>query len=152
MKKFTFSLQKVLDYKQQILDLLKNELASLQAQHREIENKISDANREFQVTNLDLVSKLAGGVSSYDISIYKGYLNTINQRILALEAEKQKLSDTVAAKQQEIIHMNGDISGLEHLKDRQLHEYHSLERKEQEMLVEEFVSHSANHSCVKALV
>ena len=40
MKKFIFSLEKVLSYKRQILDLLKSELSRLEVRQNEIQKKI----------------------------------------------------------------------------------------------------------------
>jgi flagellar export protein FliJ len=142
MKKFVFSLEKVLGYKRQVLDLLKSELSRLQAQCRELERQIEHGNREFENTNHLLIVKMRRGMTPQDIAAYKSYLGDLNRRVLALQQERQKAAQAVAAKQEEIVRMNSDISGLEHLKDRQLADYRSQERKEQETLVEEFVGHS----------
>lgn len=143
MKKFSFSLQKVLDYKQQILGMLKSELTHMQMQRREIETNISARNHEFENTNHDLIDKMNGGmVASHDIAVYKGYLSKLNCKIQALEEEKCKLEEAITAKQNEVVQMKSDISGLERLKDKQVTEYRAQERKEQETLLEEFVSHT----------
>lgn len=139
MKKFVFSLEKVLGYKQQILDLLKSELSRLQMELHETERQIEDRKHEFETTNHSLIVKMQGGMAPHDISIYKNYLADLNRRIQALWQQKQKVMDAISAKQQEIVKMNSDISGLERLKDKQLQSYLSQERKEQEIFIEEFV-------------
>lgn len=139
MKKFVFSLEKVLGYKQQILDLLKSELSRLQAEMNEIGRQIENHNHEFDNTNQTLIVKMQDGMAPHDIAVYKSYLSDLNLRIQSLREQKQKAMDAVAAKQQEIVNMNSDISGLERLKDKQLDDYRSQERKEQETFIEEFV-------------
>lgn len=142
MKKFAFSLERVLGYKRQVLDLLKNELAGLQAQRLELERRIENGNREFDNTNLLLIDEMRHGMTPQDIAAYKSYLGELNRRVLALQQEKRKAEQAVAKKQEEVVRMNGEISTLDRLKDRQLADYRSQERKEQETLVEEFVSHA----------
>lgn len=139
MKKFVFSLQRVLDYKEQILGLLKSELSRLQLNRKEIEKKIQNAELEFDNTNRNLVVKMKGGMTRTEIAAHKCYLEEINRKILALQEDLRKAMEAIAAKQREIVQMNSDISGLKHLKEHQLDAYRSEERKEQETLVEEFV-------------
>lgn len=139
MKKFVFSLEKVLGYKQQILDLLKNELSRLQMERNKIEQQIEERNCEFDNTNHSLIVKMQNVMAPHDIAVYKSYLSDLNRRILELQAEKQKAVEAVEAKQKEIVQMNSDISGLERLKDKQLEAYLSQERKAQETFIEEFV-------------
>lgn len=144
MKKFSFSLQKVLDYKQQILGLLKSELTRLQMQRREIEANISAADHEFENTDQDLIDKMNGGmVASHEIAVYKGYLRVLNHKIEDLKQDERKMEEAIAAKQKEVVQMKSDISGLERLKDKQVTAYRAEERKEQETFLEEFVSHAS---------
>ncbi len=142
MKKFAFSLERVLGYKRQVLDLLKNELAGLQAQVLDLEWRIESGNNDFDNTDHLLVDKMQHGLTPQDMAAYKHYLGELNRRILALQQEKRKAERAAAEKREEVVRMNGEISALDHLKGRQLAEYHSQERKEQETLVDEFVSHA----------
>lgn len=140
MKKFVFTLQKVLDYKQQILEVLKNEMAVLEAKLREMETHIEEIRQESRQTDGELCEKLEDGINPDGVALYKRYLIELNRRAILLEVQKADLLRAVSAKRQEIIGMNSDISGLERLKDKQLAEYLSLSRKEQELMIEEFVS------------
>lgn len=142
MKKFVFSLERVLGYKRQLLGLLKNELAVLQMQVLEIERQIESKNLEFENTDHMLIDNMRRGMNPQNIAAYKRYLGELNRRILALQQEKETAEQAVAEKQEEVVRMNKDISALDHLKGRQLDDYHTQERKEQETLVEEFVSHA----------
>jgi flagellar export protein FliJ len=142
MKKFVFSLEKVLGYKQQLLGMLKNELSALQAQRLELIGQIEQANHEFDNTNQLLIVKMKEGMSRHEIASYKNFLAVVNRRIVSLTENLRALEQQISAKQQEIIQMNSDISGLEHVKNRQLALYRAEAQKEQETLIEEFVSHA----------
>lgn len=148
MKKFRFSLDKVLEYKRQVLGLMKSELSRLQLKLRETEKKIEDINREFEENSKNLTAKMRNGMPSHTIAVYKDYLGRLNRRVISLAEEKKKIANAMAAKRKEIVKMNSDISGLERLRDKQLGEYHAEEIKEQELFIEEFVSHTANRRAV----
>ncbi len=148
MKKFRFSLDKVLEYKRQVLGLMKSELSRLQLKLRETAKKIEDINREFEANSKSLTAKMRNGMPSHTIAVYKDYLGRLNRRAISLVEERKKIANAMAAKQKEIVKMNSDISGLERLRDKQLGEYHAEEIKEQELFIEEFVSHTANRRAV----
>lgn len=139
MKKFKFSLEKVLGYKKQLLEGLKNEMARLQMECRELEDKIAEIAREFSETNETLKIRLTEGLELRDLEIYKRYFSALNRKTNLLEAQKQEYLLAISAKQEEIVTMNSDISGLEKLRDKQLAEYLAQSRKEQELMIEEFV-------------
>ncbi len=140
MKKFTFSLEKVLDFKQQTLDVKKNELSMLQMRMREIEKEIEDLNEKFTASNRKMVEEMQRGLSASDISIYKMYFDTLNQKIRKLVEDKRQLAEVITEKKAGIIQMNSEISGLEKLKDKQLGEYLKDRQKIEEQAIEEFVS------------
>lgn len=142
MKKFVFSLEKVLSYKEQLLEVLKNEMAVLEAKLHEMEVQIASFQEESAARNRELRARFSQGVQSESVAVFKRYLIEIDQRILKLELQKADLLKVIAAKRVEIVGMNSDISGLDRLRDKQLTEYLSLCRKEQEQMIEEFVGRS----------
>ncbi len=141
MKKFIFSLENVLRYKQETLGMLKNEMTQLQMKIRELEKTISGIKREYAELNHALALELKSGVISNSMAIYKRYFAELDRRAGSLELQKAAVRKTAAAKQAEIVHMKSDISGLEKLRDSQRRAYEAQGRKEQEQVLEEFVSH-----------
>jgi flagellar export protein FliJ len=140
MKKFVFSLEKVLNFKQQMLDVKKNELANLQMQLHEIEQKIEDLNHQFAANNQKMILEMQEGLTPKDIEIYKVYFNSVNQNIKKLTTQKLQILNLIEQKKQEIVEMNSEISGLEKLKEKQLNLYFNAVRKAEELAIEEFVS------------
>lgn len=139
MKKFAFSLERVLDYKRQMLEMLENELLRLEEEQMGLELQIEEKNREFGVTGRALAEKMSRGLQPHRIAAYQGYLEELNRCANLLLERRRAVLERAEAKREEIVRMNGDISGLERLRDRQFAQYLALGRKQQEVFIEEFV-------------
>ncbi|MEG2429302.1 MAG: flagellar FliJ family protein [Oscillospiraceae bacterium] len=142
MKKFIFSLEKVLNFKGQSIDALKNQLAILQSELHLIEQEIAKLNLIFVKKNVLLREKMQEGISSGEISTFKIYLNDINLSIRRKQFELKLKKDEVFAKQQEIISANIEIASLEKLKDTQLQDYKKAFAKSQEIELNEFITNA----------
>ena len=140
MKKFMFSLEKVLSFKQQTLNVKMNELGLFQMKLLELEKEINDLNKKFADTNQVMVKSLQTGLNSNDIAVYKLYFNTLNQKIQKLIEDKNRLSDIIAQKKADIIAINSEISGLEKLREKQLAEYLKVVQKSNELAMDEYVN------------
>ena len=142
MKKFVFSLDKVLNFKAQTLDIKNNEMLKMQVELKEVERKIYNLNNDFAETNQRMILDLQSGLAPMDMAAYKLYLNEINNKIRNYNMLKANLLNLIDKKMAIIIELKTDISGLEHLKEKQFGEYFRLNQKEQEINLEEFVSRS----------
>lgn len=142
MKKFVFSLDKVLNFKAQTLDIKNNEMLKMQVELKEVEQKIYNLNNDFAETNQRMILDLQSGLAPMDMAAYKLYLNEINNKIRNYNMLKANLLNLIDKKMAIIIELKTDISGLEHLKEKQFGEYFRLNQKEQEINLEEFVSRS----------
>ncbi len=140
MKKFSFSLQKVLNFRSQSLDVLKNELVIVQHQLSEIELVIKQLEEVYKNTNIKLKQHMSKGISSGDISVYKIYMGEINEKIKQRMNEKQKIIVKIEQKQKEIISVNIEIASLDKLKQRQYDEYQKSVQKATEIELDEFMS------------
>jgi len=140
MKKFMFSLEKVLSFKQQTLNVKMNELGLFQMKLLELEKEINDLDKKFADTNQVMVKSLQTGLNSNDIAVYKLYFNTLNQKIQKLIEDKNRLSDIIAQKKADIIAINSEISGLEKLREKQLAEYLKVVQKSNELAMDEYVN------------
>ena len=90
--------------------------------------------------NLDVNQKMQGGTSSADIEAYKQYFNFLNEKEKKLQLEQQETEQRITDKQQEIIEIKTEISGLEKLREKQLAEYNKALQKQQELEIEEFLN------------
>ena len=97
MKKFNFSLQKILDIKEQILKNLKFELGNLNTQYVNLELEIQLLNDKYKTTNDEIVEKSSKSISVGEISYFKMYLNNI-----LISLQKKELPVTVTQKEKGI--------------------------------------------------
>ena len=146
MKKFKFSLEKILQLKEQILKNLKNDLSFLQMALKEKDAEIQDLWSKYYKTDNEYKEKSSKSIMPYEIAQYKDYMTYITNMIKKKEEEKSVILKKIEAKKQEIINMNIEISTLEKLKDKKLAKYNYKVQKMEEVLIEEFVSNSTSVS------
>lgn len=146
MKKFSFSLQKVLEIKEQVLENLKVELSNLNHDYKEVENEIAIMKIKYSDINIEFSEKSSVSISVGEMSYYKMLLSSILRKIENKEEEKEKILKKIEDKRHEIVSKNVEISSLEKLREKELEKYNSALAKSEELFIEEFVS---NKSMVK---
>ena len=139
MKKFIFSLQRVLDYKKQTLDVEVAALAALQKKLMNLENEIAALNLEFAQTNQRMADEMREGFSPNRMAVYKNYLDGLNKKTQRKLLEKKQLLEQISKKKQEVLVLKSGVSGLEKLEEHQRKEYNFVSQKHEEKAVEEFV-------------
>ena len=140
MKKFKFSLDTVLSYKDQILDALKIEHGVILAEIRAQEELLEATWRRYRDYDEEFREQKMNGISALNAMMYEAGLRAqeleIRRQTEVLEAlkvkEEKKRSEVVEAKQ--------DTASLEKLRERKLDSYHKSVQKGEEQMIEEFVS------------
>ncbi len=140
MKKFSFSLQKILEIKEQVLDNLKIELSNLNREHENIAQQIENLKIQFESINSEFIEKSSVSVSVGEMTYYKMYMGNILKQKEKKEEEKNIILMKIEAKRHEIINANMEISSLEKLKENELEKYKKALMKSEEIFIEEFVS------------
>ena len=143
MKKFSFSLQKVLEIKEQVLDNLKIEMGNLNRDLDTAEQQIRKLKAEFKQLNEELNGKCAVSVSVGEMTYYKMYMNNVLKQTEKKEEEKNIILKKIEAKRHEIVNANMEISSLEKLKEKELEKYNKEVMKREEIFIEEFVSNKS---------
>ncbi|NLJ57612.1 MAG: hypothetical protein GX339_02085 [Tissierellia bacterium] len=143
MKKFTFSLQKVLEIKEQLLENLKIELSNLNLQLRNIELSIKNIEEKYQDIENEYSEKTSKAISVGQMAYYKILMTSTLKQLEEKEEEKELTLKKIAAKRQEIINMNIEISSLDKLKEKELEKYKKEYNRKQELFIEEFVSNKS---------
>lgn len=140
MKKFQFTLQKLMDFRQQELDRQKNTLSALQAELQRIYQEKEELIRRVEESSQDLEIICRQGAQVFEVSVRKRYIVSLQQEIHAHDA-------SAAMKQQEInkqlgvvVEATKDVRTLEKLEEKQLEDYKAVANKENEQFIEEFVS------------
>ncbi len=143
MKRFEFSLEKMLDYKNQVLMDEKNRLAELRQKLDRLTQTLNALREEYARCNDDLNEKTRKGLVPQEISLRKSYLNSLNDRI-KMQAQQVKLAQIrVNDQMMVVVKVSQDISTLEKLREHQYEEYLLEESKETQLLIEEFVANAA---------
>lgn len=140
MKKFQFSLQKLMDFREQELDRQKNMLSMLQADLRRIQEArelLLDKVDE-QSEQLERVCRL--GSSASDIAMRKRYIVTLQQEIHLKEQQALQKQQEIEQQLGVVVEATKDVKTLEKLEEKQLEEYNHQAGKENEQFIEEFVS------------
>lgn len=140
MKKFKFSLDSVLSYKQQILDALQAEHGVILAQVREKEEELNQLWVDYRSWNEEFQKKAARGLPVTEVLIYQSTLRAMEREIQQTTTRLEELRQEEEAKRAEVVEAKKDSTSIEKLKDKKLALYRKEESKYEERFVEEFVS------------
>ena len=81
MKKFRFSLETVLDYKQQVLAALQTENGAILAQVRDQEKLLEELEAGYRHMNHEFTRHKLSGISIVDAMKYEQYLRSMERQI-----------------------------------------------------------------------
>ena len=140
MKKFKFSLDSVLSYKQQVLDALKGEHAAILAQVRAQEDVLEAAWQEYRDCNGEYSRRKAEGMTITDALVYQNGLRVLERNIQRETDKLEELRKKEEKKRQEVVDAKIDTSSIEKLREHKLEDYNKAVQKDEEKLIDEFVS------------
>lgn len=143
MKKFSFSLQKLFDYQEQLLRKEKNTLGELRAardalvaEKEQCENKLHEANEAFLLL-------MQRGLNTNEILMHKRYMNNLNTRIKELMSLIEAADGRVSKQLQVVVGISQEVNTLDKLREKQLDDYKAAFQKEEERFIEEYVSNTS---------
>lgn len=140
MKKFVFSLERMLVYQQQNLEKEKGNLGKLTAARDELEELKNGQETRIAHIQKEIKKRQAEGTTVF---ILKGCFAVLEGARLQLEDTQKELSQAQARveKQRRIVtEASKEVKKLEKLKENQLEEYHHDEAKEQQDMITEHVA------------
>lgn len=140
MKKFKFSLETVLSYKQQILDVVKNEHAALVAQVRAQEEVLEAAWQKYRNYNEEFRERKLEGLSVIDAIRYENGLRVLESDIARETKTLEELQCKAEKKREEMVDAKIDTASLEKLREKKLNSYQKAMQKKEEDSIEEFIS------------
>jgi flagellar FliJ protein len=140
MKKFQFSLESVLSYKDQVLDALQGEHALLLAKVREQEELIDQLQQQYHDYNEEYRTRKQEGMTVLDATSYQRYLRTLENEITHETQVLEERRHEAENKREEVVNAKMETSSLEKLKDKKFDAYQKAAQKSDELFVEEFVS------------
>lgn len=140
MKKFRFSLETVLDYKQQALDSLRAEHAAILAQVRAQEEVIEGLEEEHRQADMDFTQRKLEGINIVDAMSYETYLRSLEQKLREENRKLERLRHMEEQKRTQVVEARKETATIEKLREHKLDSYRKAEQKAEEQRIEEFVS------------
>ena len=140
MKRFQFSLNTVLSYKQQVLEELQNEHGQLLYQVRQQELVLQAAEERYRGLNLEFRQAETEGLTIAEALRYESGLRFLEDEI---QREAKRLREYEAAaeeKRRQVVAARQDTASLEKLKDKKWEDYQKQVQKGEELLIEELVT------------
>lgn len=140
MKKFQFSLETVLSYKQQVLGAQQAEHATILAAVRGQEERLQSLHSAYAVYAEQYRTRCAEGMEIKDVLVYQAGLRAREREIQQETEQLSRLRKQEEEKREEVVHAKQDASSIEKLREKQLNLYNVAAAKSEEQSIEEFVS------------
>ncbi len=140
MKKFEFTLTKMRDYKRQILEREKGYLLSLYSEYNQLEQRYKDLSQEYTDICRSSDSDMKKGISVKEIHIYEMKKDAVRQEQKQIQIQERVLESSIEKQRKAVVKISQEVSGLDKLEEKQLQEYTYLCGKENEQIIEEFIS------------
>lgn len=141
MKKFSFSLEQVLQYKNQVLANLQQEHAAVIREMTQQQDVIHTLEEQIETCQEEFGQKKQEGVPLPMLCTYESYLEKLYARKEKEESILEIIRKKEDIKRQEVIEARVEVTSFEKLREQRLHQYQYELQKGEEQQIEEFVSH-----------
>ena len=96
--------------------------------------------------SIDKLNELVrGGTTAMRLSLHKKYVSSLQQDIYRIKGLMAHKREEIETQLQKVIDATKEVSKLEKLEDKQLEEYRYASQKEQEQIIEEFVTNGPSN-------
>ena len=138
MKKFQFSLDRIKQYRMQVEEMEKNDLAALRAELALLREQEQDIIASIAAKTDELRKMFKKGVFPNEINVANRFLTSRKQDLEMKRQEIAAKNREIEKKLEEVLEATKEVKKLEKLEEHQLEEYRRLETKENENFLEEF--------------
>jgi len=151
MKKFKFSLETVLDYKNQVLSSLQNEHGTILAQLHRQEEVLQNLQNQYYEADDEFTQRKMEGMSIIDALSYEQYLRAMERQLYNEAKILEEIKQAEEAKRNQVIAAKQDTSSIEKLKEKKLEAYRKEVQKIEEANLEDFISTARIMSATAAM-
>lgn len=144
MKRFTFSLDKVLTYKEQVEYNLRTEHGQIMQRVAAEEAVLLNLEEEYALRCGRYDESKRRGCTIGELKLYEEYMENLLFRIQESEKALERLKQEEEKKRREVIRAKTETSSIDNLKQKRIKEYGASVRKEEENLIEEFVANASS--------
>lgn len=149
MKKFQFTLDRIKQYRMQLEEMEKNDLAALRAELSVLQEEEETIKKAIADKTEELRRIYRRGAYPNEISVANRYLTLRKQD---LEMKRQEIAEKnreIEKKLEDVLEATKEVKKLEKLEEHQLEEYREQETKENENFLEEFFGGSRQSAAEK---
>ncbi len=142
LKKFQFSLETMLGYRQQVLEAKQQDYAMAQGQAQEQEDVVRSLEAEYDDFDAEFTQKKIQGMAVIEAMTSESCLRALELDIKKQYVTLRKLEAVAEEKRQEMIQAKQDASSAEKLKEKKLEAYNKEVAKSEEAFIDEMVAAS----------
>ena len=139
MKKFRFHLEKLLSYKDQLLNSEMMTLGILQNELKDAQDKVSALEAQLTQCKLKFQEEMTGNVTPAACQLHLNYIEHLKVQIKEAHKEVDLLTEKVDRQIETVKALKLDSKSLESIKDSRFEEYQKEGQKKFEAQIEEFV-------------
>ncbi|MEG1448177.1 MAG: flagellar export protein FliJ [Oscillospiraceae bacterium] len=140
MKKFSFNLEKILVYKDSILDKEKNALATIKGEKAQKEEELTTMVNRLSVAFSDKDKSVLAGKSVLELMNHKYFIDDLKKQIKAKKDEINLWTEKEEKQTKIVAECSKDVKRYEKLKEKKLEEYEKDIIKKDNEVISEFVS------------
>ena len=144
MKKFQFTMRKILDLKNNILEAEKNRLAQLQEAQRRIETEIAQLEQAMLDISQEMMDAQTKGVTVAELIAYNARRANIRMQLEELALRLTDAKKSVDHQMQIVVEASREVSKFEKVEERQYEVYREGEKKAENARVEELVANNVS--------
>jgi flagellar FliJ protein len=143
MKKFSFPLQKVLEYDTHLQKNEADALRLLQAEYRKLEMKRDQMQADYDLAKGIYQSDCVKGQSASQIKVTGMYIADQHKQIEKIGVQMKEQMRRIELQRERLVAVTQNKTMIEKLKEHAKTRYQASERKSDELFIEEFVSNQA---------
>ena len=142
MKKFSFSLARMMNYEEQVLEKEKGTMSRLIAERDEMEARRSEIMEQLARIHDEMDQEIRRGTTIYQINAHTAVIRSGKTQLEELKKHILIRNSEIERQRQVVIEASKEVKKLEKLREKQWEEYRLSERKEQGEAISEQVSGS----------
>ncbi len=142
MKKFQFPLEKLLTYKNQILENELQLLAELNLEHQLALEKMSVIQRNYEKCKNKLNGKLSAKSTPAECQLYMYYIVDLNEQTKQVQLEIERISMKIVEQVNQVKQLKMEAKTIENLKETRLEDFRKAEAKREEAEMDEYIAAS----------
>lgn len=140
MKKFEFTLGRILDYRQSLLEREKNTLMQLVSAQMKLEDRRDAAISSYRSCARELQETAEKGTTVIQLQQIDLRLQAGARKVESLEQELTQLLESIERQRETVKEASQQVTVLEKLRDKQREDYNYAERKEENERISEIIS------------